>query len=274
MPELPEVETVKETLKQQVIGKIVEEALIYHNNVIEFPTVKEFKMNIKKEPIIGIERRGKWLLFELEHYYLLSHLRMEGKYFIRENEESKMKHELVKFSFTDGMSLRYHDTRKFGKMHLIEKEKAYTSRPLNELGLEPFDENLTSQYLKENYKRKTLPIKTALLDQSIITGIGNIYADEILFSAHIHPLKACNCLTKKEREEIISCTKKVLLHAIKLGGTTIRSFTSSEGVHGLFQNELLVHNREVCSLCDSKIIKMKVGGRGTYYCPKCQKKSK
>lgn len=271
MPELPEVETVKETLKKQVIGKIIDEVFIYHNNVIEFPMVEEFKENIKKETIINIERRGKWLLFELKHYYLLSHLRMEGKYFIRANSDSKMQHELVKFEFTDGTSLRYHDTRKFGKMHLIEKKNVFSSRPLSELGLEPFDDKLTSHYLKQKYKRKTLPIKTALLDQSIITGIGNIYADEILFSARIHPLKTCNCLTQKEREQIILCTRNVLLHAIKLGGTTIRSFTSSEGIHGLFQNELLVHGKETCSICASKVIKIKVGGRGTYYCAKCQK---
>ena len=272
MPELPEVETVKETLKTQVIGKIVEEVYIYHNNVIEYPTTDEFKEKIMNEKIINIERRGKWLMFELENYYLLSHLRMEGKYYIRENEEPKMLHELVKFTFQDGTSLRYHDTRKFGKMHLIEKEKVFDIRPLNELGLEPWDKELTEKYLEEKYNGKKLPIKTTLLDQGIITGIGNIYADEILFLSCIHPLKPCSSLTKKERENIITNTRKVLEHAIKLGGTTIRTFESSEGVHGLFQNELYVHGQKECPKCSSEILKIKVGGRGTYYCSKCQKK--
>lgn len=272
MPELPEVETVKETLKHNVIGKIIEEVYIYHNNVIEYPTVEELKEQIKNEKIINIHRRGKWLMFELNNYYLLSHLRMEGKYFIRENDEPKLLHELVKFHFSDGTSLRYHDTRKFGKMHLIEKEKVWERKPFSELGLEPWDKELTANYLKEKYRGKKIPIKTALLDQSIITGIGNIYADEILFLSLIHPLKPCSNLTEKEREQIIMNTKKVLEHAIKLGGTTIRTFESSEGVHGLFQNELYVHEQKNCPKCDSEIIKMKVGGRGTYYCMKCQKK--
>lgn len=274
MPEKPEVITVARKLKQHLIGLSFKNVEIYHNNVIAYPTVEEFKEKIKNKKIINIGTRGKWIVFDLESDYLLVHLRMEGRFFYRTKEDPRGKHEHVIFTLNNDQQLRYHDVRKFGKMVLISKEEANSKKPLSELGLEFDDEKLTENYLKKFYEKKNLPIKSVLLDQSIITGIGNIYADEILFSAHIHPLKACNCLTKKEREEIISCTKKVLLHAIKLGGTTIRSFTSSEGVHGLFQNELLVHNREVCSLCDSKIIKMKVGGRGTYYCPKCQKKSK
>ena len=199
MPELPEVETVKETLKGQILNKVIDEVYVYHNNTIEFPTVEEFKEKIKKEKIVDIKRRGKWILFELNHYYLLSHLRMEGKYYIRKKEEEKMRHELVKFDFSDGTSLRYHDTRKFGKMHLIEKEKVFKIRPLNELGLEPWDDLLDSNYLKIKYQDKKIPIKTALLDQSIITGIGNIYADEILFLSSVYPLKPCSSLTKKER---------------------------------------------------------------------------
>ncbi len=272
MPELPEVETVKETLKHDVIGKMIEDIYIYHNNVIEYPSVEEFIEKIKNENIVNIHRRGKWLMFELDHYYLLSHLRMEGKYFIRNNKEPKLLHELVKFNFSDGTSLRYHDTRKFGKMHLIEKGKELARKPLNKLGLEPWDEKLTEKYLKEKYSGKKLPIKTVLLDQSMITGIGNIYADEILFLSSINPLKPCSNLTKKERETIIENIRSVLEHAIELGGTTIRTFESSEGVHGLFQNELYVHDQKTCPKCSSEIIKIKVGGRGTYYCPKCQKK--
>lgn len=271
MPELPEVETVKETLRKQVIGKIISEVFIYHENTIVFPTIPLLKEQIKNEKILEVHRRGKWLLFELDHYYLLSHLRMEGKYFIRDMMENKMPHELVKFCFTDKTSLRYHDTRKFGKMHLIRKEDVWNSLPLNVLGLEPWDSKLTSSYLKAKYQGKTIPIKTALLDQSIITGIGNIYADEILYLSHISPLKKCSNLTKKEREDIIQYTREVLNHAISLGGTTIRSFSSSEGVHGLFQNELYVHEQKKCPTCNADILKIKVGGRGTYYCPNCQK---
>lgn len=274
MPELPEVETVKETLRRKLLKKQITNVFVYHNNIIEYPEVEKFKILLKNETINEITRRGKWILFELDHYYLLSHLRMEGKYFIRNHEEEKMKHELVRFDFSDGTSLCYHDTRKFGRMHLLLKEDVWNSKPLNELGLEPFDNHLTPSYLKEKYKSKKLPMKTVLLDQSIITGIGNIYADEILYLSHLHPLKPCYLLTKKEREDIIKNTREVLDHAIKLGGTTIRTFSYNEGVHGLFQNELYVHEQKNCPICKEEIVKIKVGGRGTYYCPKCQKGKK
>jgi formamidopyrimidine-DNA glycosylase len=146
-------------------------------------------------------------------------------------------------------------------------------KPYTELGLEPWDKSLTSDYLKDKYSRKSLPIKSVLLDQSIITGIGNIYADEILFLSKINPLKKAKDLTDKNRKDIIKNTIDVLNKAIDEGGTTIRSYTSEEGVTGLFQNNLYVHQREkeLCKICNTSIIKIKVGGRGTYYCPKCQK---
>lgn len=269
MPELPEVETVKNTLKKIILNKKIKCANIYWNNIIAFPEVKEFKEKIKNQKINNILRRGKWLMFELDDYFLLSHLRMEGKYFIRNKNDERNKHEHVLITFTDNTELRYHDTRKFGKMYLINKGEIYKTKPLNQLGLEPWDKNLTPKYLKEKLSKK--PIKTELLNQSIIAGIGNIYADEILFQSKINPLKDGNKLTKKNLEDIINHTRNILEKAIKKGGTTVKSYTSSEGVHGLFQNELLVHTKKICPVCQSEILKINVGGRGTYYCPKCQK---
>ena len=271
MPELPEVETVRRTLKKEIIGKTIKRANIYYDKLIEYPTVAEFKTKIKNQTIRDMKRKGKWLIFELDDYYMLSHLRMEGKYFIK-NDEEHIRHEHVIFYLDDGTTLRYNDTRKFGKMHLIDKDKLYTSRPLNELGLEPWDKGLNIKYLKNKYASKRLPIKSVLLDQSIITGIGNIYADEILFLSHINPLKKCCELDDKDLNNIIKHTKEVLLKAIAKGGTTIRSYESSKGVHGRFQQDLLVHNHEgdKCLKCGEDIVKIKVNGRGTYYCPGCQ----
>lgn len=273
MPELPEVETVKETLKTKVINKKIKDVVINYDNIIEFPSVENFVKQIVKQTIIDVKRRGKWLMFELDDYYLLSHLRMEGKFNLKKDNDQINKHEHVIFKFTNGQELRYHDTRKFGKMHLIKKDEVYNQKPLNELGLEPFDSNLTTKYLKEKFKKKTLPIKIALLDQSIIVGIGNIYADEILFLSKINPLKKASLLTIDDCNLIIKNTQKVLKQAIIDGGTTIRSYTSSEGVHGRFQQNLLVHTKEgeKCLNCGHLIVKIKVNGRGTYYCPDCQK---
>lgn len=272
MPELPEVETVKNTLKNIVVGKKIKNTIIRWDNIIEYPSVIEFQKQIENQVIHDVSRRGKWLLFELDDYYLLSHLRMEGKYIIRTIEEEYDKHEHVIINFEDGMSMRYKDTRKFGKMHLIKKEELYKRKPLRDIGLEPWDELLTPIYLKNKYKTKSLPIKSTILDQSIIVGIGNIYADEILFLSKVNPLKESNQLKDKDLQNIILNTKKILELAISLGGTTIKSFESSEGVHGRFQQQLLIHGKTgECSICKTKIVKIKVGGRGTYYCPKCQK---
>jgi len=273
MPELPEVETVKNTLKKLVLNRTIVDVLIRYDNIIEYPTSDEFRLKIKKQKINDIKRRGKWLMFELDDYFLLSHLRMEGKYFLKCINDELDKHEHVIFKFDNEEELRYRDTRKFGKMLLVKKEELTECKQIKELGLEPWDENLTSDYLIEKYKNKHLPIKTVLLDQSIITGIGNIYADEILFLSRLNPLKVVSTLTRDDCNNIIKNTKMVLEKAIELGGTTIRSYESSEGVHGRFQVNLLVHNKknEKCSNWSSIIEKIVVGGRGTYYCKVCQK---
>lgn len=271
MPELPEVETVKNSLINLVSNKKIKNVNIMYSKIIEYPDIETFKKELLNQTINDIKRRGKWLMFELDNYYLLSHLRMEGKYIVRNENDKYEKHEHVEFVFTDHTTLRYKDTRKFGRMYLYKKDEAFNKKPLNELGLEPWDKQLNIAYLKEKFKGKKLPIKSLLLDQSIMVGLGNIYVDEVLFLSKINPLKKVNQLKDKDLENIIDNSKKVLDKAIKLGGTTIRSYESSEGVHGKFQNELLVHGKEICPDCKNKIEKIRVGTRGTYYCPSCQK---
>lgn len=272
MPELPEVETVKETLKRQILNKTIKNINIYWDNIIAYPAKDLFITNIKNQMIKDINRKGKWLIFELSDYYLLCHLRMEGKFFIKDGSAERVKHEHIIFQLDD-VDLRYHDTRKFGKMHLLKKEELMIRGPLTKVGLEPFDEDLTPAYLKAKYKNKKIPIKTALLDQSIITGIGNIYADEILFLAKLHPFKLGSKTTFKEAKEIIKYSKDVLTRAILKGGTTIYSF-KSDGNVGYFAQDLQVHHRynEPCLVCGTLIDKEKIGGRTSYYCKVCQRK--
>ena len=270
MPELPEVETVKETLKRQILNKKINKIKILYDGIVA-SDLDKFKKQIIGQTIIDITRRGKWLIFSLNDYYLVSHLRMEGKFFLKNINDEVVKHEHIIF-YIDDITLRYHDTRKFGKMYLVEKDKLYTDTPLKTIGLEPWDDNLNSSYLKEKYN-KNIPVKTLLLNQEVITGIGNIYADEVLFMSGINPNKKGKDLTDVELDKIIKNTRIVLSKAIELGGTTIRSYTSSLGVTGRFQNELMVHQREheKCHICKEIIIKTKVNGRGTYYCPNCQR---
>jgi len=273
MPEKPEVITVAKKLQDRLIGKKIESVEVLWPNIILDMKSEEFESRLKGEEILSITTRGKWLVFTLSTCMLLVHLRMEGKFFFRSLEEEIRKHEHVIFTLDSNETLRFHDTRKFGKMKILPKENYELEEPFLSLGLEVWDEALNSNYLKEKFRKKTLPIKTTLLDQSIITGIGNIYADEILFLSKIHPITASKCLTETDLVAIIKNAKVVLDKAIKEGGTTIRSYTSEEGVTGLFQNSLLVHQKEGedCQVCGNKIIKIKVGGRGTYFCNTCQK---
>ena len=272
MPEIAEVETVRNTLKKRILHKKIKKVEVYYEPMIE-SDIDAFKKNLVGASFIDIKRRGKWLIFETEKYYLLSHLRMEGKYFIKDKQEIKDKHEHVIFTFIDDTTLRYADTRKFGRMNLILKTEIDNTECIKKQGLEPGDKKLTADYLLKKFAKKQLPIKTVLLDQTIISGLGNIYANEVLFAAGINPLtKACN-LTKEDCERIVKRAAEIIEAAIKMGGTTIRSYTSSLGVTGKFQQNLKVHKREKekCLVCGTAIENIKVGGRSTYFCPNCQK---
>lgn len=272
MPEIAEVETVRNTLKQRILNKKIKSVNVIYSRMIE-SDLHDFKNILTGNSVKDINRIGKWLIFDLGEHYLLSHLRMEGKYFLKDDSKPIEKHEHVIFTFEDNTDLRYHDTRKFGRMNLIKKEDLYNTEAIKKQGYEPFDEKLTSDYLLSKFKNKKLPMKTLLLDQTIISGLGNIYADEVLFDAKINPLKKGEEVTKKECEKIIISSKKIIEEAISLGGTTIKSYTSSLGVTGRFQQKLKAHKKEgePCSVCGKPITRIKVGGRSTYYCEICQK---
>lgn len=271
MPEIAEVETVRNTLKKRILNKPIKSVNVRYTKMIE-SNLEEFKKVLVGRSFLDIKRRGKWLIFDLGDYYLLSHLRMEGKYFIKNHEEELNKHEHVIITFTDNTDLRYHDTRKFGRMNLIKKEELATAEEIAKQGLEPGDKNLTSKYLIDKFKKKRLPIKTVLLDQTIISGLGNIYANEVLFAAGIDPLKKACDVSLEEASRIVTESNRIIKAAIKMGGTTIKSYTSSLGVTGRFQQYLCVHKREgmPCLKCGTTILNMKVNGRSTYFCPKCQ----
>lgn len=272
MPEMAEVETVRNVLKKQILHKKIKDLKVLYPKMIQ-TNINDFKKNLINEEFIDIKRKGKYLLFETNNYFLISHLRMEGKYFIKNANEDIIKHEHVIFTFNDNTTLRYHDVRKFGVMFLVKKDELNKVKELNKLGYDVNDKNLTPSYLLDKLKNKKLPIKTVLLDQKIISGLGNIYADEVLFKSKINPLKKANEINEFEANAIISSSKEIIDKAISLGGTTIRSYTSSLGVKGNYQDYLQVHKREGenCNICGNKIIRIKVGTRSTYYCKVCQK---
>ena len=265
MPELAEVQTVRETLKKQVLHKKIKDVKVLYDRIIE-NNLNFFKNNLINHTFIDIKRKGKYLIFETEDNYLISHLRMEGKYFIKQENEEIEKHEHVIFLFDD-FTLRYHDTRKFGRMILIKKEEL--ADYFKNLGPDA-NSDIDEKYLYNKISKKDVPIKTLLLDQSIIAGLGNIYVDEVLYASKINPFRLGSTISIDDCKSILEKAKIILDNAIKYKGTTIRSYTSSLGVYGMYQNFLCVHTKSFCK-CGNKISKEKIGGRSTYYCSKCQK---
>ena len=272
MPEIAEVETVRNTLKSMILNKKIVDVNIIYPKIIE-SNISDFKNILIGRKFVDIDRIGKWLMFDLNDYYLLSHLRMEGKYFVKKSTDEIIKHEHIIISFDDGTDLRYHDTRKFGRMNLVKKSDIDKVEAIKKQGIEANSNKLTKEYLYDKIHKKNKPIKSLLLDQTIISGLGNIYANEVMFDARINPNKLGKDISLKECDLIVKASKKIIDAAIKDGGTTIKSYTSSLGVTGRFQQHLMVHKREgeECKVCGTLIENIKIGGRSTYFCPKCQK---
>ena len=278
MPELPEVETVRQVLLTQLIGKTITNVDVRYAKIIENVDSSIFIKDLTNEKFIDIKRKGKYLIFILMKHSLIVHLRMEGKFFFKESTLPIEKHEHLIFHLDHDFDLRYHDTRKFGRfvlLNTIDINEILIYPALQKLGP---DANLEVDvsYLYQKLRSCKTSIKQALLDQTIICGLGNIYVDEVCFMAGLNPEIASCTINYIDAYNIVKAAKIVLDKAITLGGTTIRSYTSSLGVTGRFQNELLVHCREneACQRCSTTILKTRVGGRGTYYCPNCQSKTK
>ncbi|MCR4561789.1 MAG: DNA-formamidopyrimidine glycosylase [Bacilli bacterium] len=271
MPELPEVETVKRILLEIIKGKRVENIICLRDKTI-LSGAEEFISSLKGETINDVTRKGKFLIFHFTHEkVVISHLRMEGKYFEGKKGEAPDKHDLLIYEFSDGTTLRYNDVRKFGIMILSDESSYLNEPPLSELGKEPWD--FKEGELASLFKNDNRPIKEALLDQTKIAGLGNIYDDEVLFATKIHPLTPAKEISEEKYAEIVAESSRILKMAIANGGSTIKSYHPKEGVSGMMQNELLAYGKgnTPCPRCGFIMHKISVGGRGTVYCPICQK---
>ena len=249
-----------------ILNKKIEDIKILYPKIID-DDQEEFVQTLKNKTFKEIDRVGKYLIFKLEDVAFISHLRMEGKYQICKKGDILSKHDHVIFVLDEGMELRYNDVRKFGRMKLVDHDDYKNQLPLSKLGPEPFEIDYLELYQK--LKKKNKAIKTVLLDQSIMTGIGNIYANEICYQMHLNPYTKANVLSKKRVKELVDVACEILNKAILQGGTTIHSF-SANGIDGLFQVQLKVHMQKHCPL-GHEIKKVMINERGTYYCPICQK---
>jgi len=273
MPELPEVETIRRTLNKLVSGKRIERVSVRLPRIVQKPDdARVFEAMLEGQSIRTIERRGKFLRFLLDDLVLVSHLRMEGRYGLYQSGDPEEKHTHVVFHFTDGTELRYKDVRQFGTMHLFPAGADLAEPPLNKLGPEPLDPNFDVAALGAAIRGRTGKIKPVLLNQECIAGLGNIYVDETLFRAGIHPERTADSLKRAELRRLHEAIVSTLREAVEAGGSSIKSYVNGQGEMGMFQMRLLVYGRknEPCGVCGNAIAKITVGGRGTHYCPVCQ----
>ena len=272
MPELPEVETVRRGLERLVVGKTIEQVRVRYAKMIG-TGVDGFIHDLPGQTIEKIGRRGKYLLFYLTNGVLVSHLRMEGKYIFYPDAVPEHKHAHVFFEMTDGGTLVYEDVRKFGTMELLKKDQLEAYFTARKLGPEPTETDFLLSPFVAALSRSKKPIKPYLLEQTLVVGLGNIYVDEALWRARIHPARPAASLkpaeVKRLREQII----EVLQLGIEKRGSTIRTYRNALGEDGTMQDFLQVYGKtgQPCARCGSPIEKMKLGGRGTHLCPHCQK---
>nr|2F5Q_A Chain A, formamidopyrimidine-DNA glycosidase [Geobacillus stearothermophilus]2F5S_A Chain A, formamidopyrimidine-DNA glycosidase [Geobacillus stearothermophilus] len=274
MPQLPEVETIRRTLLPLIVGKTIEDVRIFWPNIIRHPRDSEaFAARMIGQTVRGLERRGKFLKFLLDRDALISHLRMEGRYAVASALEPLEPHTHVVFCFTDGSELRYRDVRKFGTMHVYAKEEADRRPPLAELGPEPLSPAFSPAVLAERAVKTKRSVKALLLDCTVVAGFGNIYVDESLFRAGILPGRPAASLSSKEIERLHEEMVATIGEAVMKGGSTVRTYVNTQGEAGTFQHHLYVYGRQgnPCKRCGTPIEKTVVAGRGTHYCPRCQR---
>lgn len=297
MPELPEVETIRRQLAPLVTGRRIARVTV-HDPLITAPvTVRRFQSAVNGRRIAALDRRGKYLLARLDSEdILVLHLRMTGILThwpagswpagrggageaairwaggkSRQREAIPSRHLRLVLALDDGSSLAFHDQRRFGRAFVLPA--ADSEEYWRRLGPEPLERSFNQAELERILDARRRPIKSLLLDQQLIAGIGNIYADEALYGAGIHPLRLASSLSADEAGRLTRAIKETLRHAIRLEGSSIDTYRTARGRKGRFQETFRVHRRagEPCRSCGGAVEKIKVGGRGTYFCPECQR---
>lgn len=266
MPELPEVETIKNELLPRILGRTIITIDIAWDGMVKQQAAEDFKTRVTGQTITGLTRRGKYLFFSLSSgEKLVMHMKMTGSLIVNPVDDRFTR---VVFHMDNGDTVHFWDPRKFGKMWLAPDESAVTDK----LGPEPLEVDFTSDILARCLKNRTAPVKPVLLDQSVIAGIGNMYADEALFDAKIHPLKTAGSLSADEIKRLHESILRVLNKALTLKGASVRNYIRPDGSPGTAHDEFNVAHGvgKNCPDCGTPIERIVVRGRGTYFCPKCQ----
>jgi len=270
MPELPEVRTIVKQLANEIASLTIIDLKVLRNNFIKEISADEFKNKVIGQKITKVANRAKFILIFLENkYVIVNHLRMEGKFRLEKDYEER-KHDYLIFTLSNGYKLIYNDTRMFGSFQIRDEASLLLTKPLSNLA--PIPSRITVDILYEKLQRRSIPIKLALLDQKLISGLGNIYVCEALWKAKVNPYKSAKALTFKEVKEVLKTSREILSKATKYGGSTVSTYKHLTS-QGTYQRFLEVYARagKPCSRCNTPITKEKINGRGTYYCKVCQK---
>jgi formamidopyrimidine-DNA glycosylase len=269
MPELPEVETVTNSVKKHLLKENFISLSVIWPKVLHNFSIADFNNKIKNKEIINVYRRGKFIVFDFDSCIMAVHLRMTGKLYVQSKIDKSIKHISAYLKFSDKY-LIFEDTRKFGRFYLYDSIEYLN----NKLGVEPFSVVFTEKWLIDSLKKKNRQMKQLLLDQSFVVGLGNIYTDEALWYAKIHPLSKSDSVPTKKVKKLYRAIKKVLSESIKMGGTTIRDYTYDYSYVGNYTLNLKAYgrNNKECERCNTLITKYKIAQRGTFVCTKCQKK--
>ena len=268
MPELPEVETIKNELPPHIIGRRFTGVTVCDAKLLRQPSVEEFCQKLIGKRVISLERRGKYLIFHLSYgMVLIIHLKMAGALLLNPKEADR--HTRVIFHLDNGSQLIFTDRRRLGAIWLIENEQAVTGK----LGPEPLTPEFTAETLAKRLQSHQAPIKAVLLDQAFLAGIGNMYADEALFAARIHPLRKANSLSSQEIENLHKAIVGILRSAIDSKGASVDTYKRPDGKLGTAHSNFSVAHRggKLCLICDTPIQRLAIRNRGSYFCPNCQK---
>ena len=272
MPELPEVETTRRGIAPHVTGRRVVRIDVYDSR-LRWPVPADLDARMRGRTIDRVDRRSKYLLFHAGDAALLVHLGMTGTLRVFHAPPPRRTHDHVDIVLDDGTLLRYHDPRRFGAMLWLPASR--DGHPLlDALGPEPFDTQFDAAYLWRTTRSRRAAIKLVLMDNHVVTGVGNIYANEALFRAGIHPATRANRLSKARLDRLVGAVRDVLQAAIAKGGSTLRDYVGSDGASGYFQLDYFVYGREgeACRACGEPVRQRRQGGRSSFFCPRCQRR--